>query len=237
MKTDTIEYRDGGTTCRGILVYDETKSGRRPGIVIAPDIRGVGLRPKGKPERLAQMGYAVLVADMYGDGTNMRDFEHGMQLIMGVRKDTAQWRNRIRAAVDALAAQPQCDKDKIAAIGYCFGGSTVIELALSGAPVKAVVSFHGGLDGLKLDDAKNVKSKVLVCTGAEDPMIQAPKVVALQEAFRAAKVPDWEVCTYSDTKHSFTDPETPNTPNTAYNKAADERSWASMVRLFNEVFG
>ncbi len=89
MKTETLEYRDGGTSCRGILIYDETKSGRRPGIVIAPDIRGVGARPKGKPERLAALGYVVLIADMYGDATNMRDFNHGMELMKAVRGTAA----------------------------------------------------------------------------------------------------------------------------------------------------
>lgn len=235
MKTETLEYRDGGVSCRGILVCDEAKSGRRPGIVIAPDIRGVGLRPKGKPERLAALGYAVLVADMYGDGINMRDFNHGLELIKGVRASAAVWRGRVRAAVDALAARPEADRGRMAAIGYCFGGSTVLELALSGADVRAVVSFHGGLDGLQLRDAGNVKARVLVCTGAEDPLVPAAQVVALEEALRQGKVADWQVVTYGGTKHSFTDPEAADTPNTAYNKLADERSWAAMAALFNDA--
>ncbi len=112
----------------------------------------------------------------------------------------------------------------------------MLELALSGADVRAIVSFHGGLEGLQLQDAAKIKARVLVCTGAEDPLVPAAQVVALQEALRQAKTADWQVVTYSDTKHSFTDPDTANTPNTAYNKAADERSWASMVSLFNEAF-
>lgn len=236
MKTETLEYRAGATPCRGILVYDETKTGRRPGIVVSPDIRGVGLRPRGKPERLAALGYAVLVADIFGNAANMRDFNHGMELINGVRRDVADWRSRIRAAVDALGARPEADRSRIGAIGYCFGGSTVLELALSGADVRAVVSFHGGLDGLQLQDAAKIKAKVLVCTGSEDPLVPVAQVVALQEALRQGKVADWQVVTYSNTKHSFTDPEMPDTPNTAYNKAADERSWASMIGLFNETF-
>ena len=236
MKTETLEYRDGGTSCRGILVYDETKSGRRPGLVIAPDIRGVGVRPKGKPERLAALGYAVLVADMYGNATNMRDFNHGMEIMKGVRSSAAAWRSRIGAAVDALAARPEADKGRMAAIGYCFGGSTVIELALGGADVRAVVSFHGGLEGLQLQDAAKIKARVLVCTGVEDPLVPASQVVALQEALRQGKVADWQIATYGNTKHSFTDPDAADTPNTAYNKDADERSWASMVALFKEAF-
>jgi dienelactone hydrolase len=236
MKTETLNYRDGETLCRGIYVYDETKSGRRPGIVVAPDIRGVGLRPRGRTERLAALGYGVLVADVYGNGTNMRDFAHGMELIMGVRKNNSGWRSRIRAAVDTLGAQPQIDKLRLGAIGYCFGGSTVIELALSGTLVNAVVSFHGGLDGLQLQDASNIKARVLVCTGAEDPLVPAAHVVALQEGLRKGGVLDWEVVTYSNTKHSFTDPDIPDAPNTAYNKIADERSFAAMAALFNEAF-
>jgi dienelactone hydrolase len=224
MKTETLEYKHGDVNCRGILIYDDTKTGRRPGIVVAPDIRGVLPRPKGRPEQLAAMGYVVLVADMYGGATTMRDFPHGMELIQGVRRDNAVWRGRIRAAVDTLAAQPTVDKGRIGAIGYCFGGSTVLELAFSGAEMRAVVSFHGGLDGLQLQDAKNAKAKILVCTGADDPLVPLSDVLALEEALRAAKVADWEVAVYGNTKHSFTDPET------------DERSWAAMTQLFNEAF-
>jgi dienelactone hydrolase len=236
MKTETIEYKDGDLSCRGIVVYDDTKSGRRPGIVIAHDIRGALPRPKGRPEQLAAMGYVVLVADCFGGGATMRDFPHGMELIKGVRSDNAVWRGRIRAAVDTLAAQPLVDKARIGAIGYCFGGSTVIELAFSGAEVLAVVSFHGGLDGLRLQDAKNAKAKILACTGADDPLVPLADVKALEEALREGKVADWQVAVYGNTKHSFTDPEAPDTPNTAYNKAADERSWAAMTALFQDVF-
>jgi dienelactone hydrolase len=236
MKTETLEYKDGGLSCRGALIYDDTKSGRRPGIVIAHDIRGSMPRPKGRPEQLAAMGYVVLLADCYGGGQTMRDFPHGMELIKSVRSDSAVWRGRIRAAVDTLAAHPLVDKGRIGAIGYCFGGSTVIELALSGADVCAVVSFHGGLDGLQLQDAKNVKAKVLSCTGADDPLVPLADVKAFEEAMREGKVADWQVVVYGGTKHSFTDPETPDTPNTGYNKAADQRSWAAMTALFEEVF-
>jgi dienelactone hydrolase len=237
MKTETLEYRDGGTVCQGVLIYDETKPGKRPGIVVAPDIRGVGLRPADRMQKLAGLGYAVLVADMYGNGTQMRDFPHGMELIKEVRSSNAGWRSRINAAVAALAAAPQADAGRIAAIGYCFGGSTVLELALSGTPLKAVVSLHGGLDGLQLQDAGNIKAKVLICTGSEDPLVPVANVTAVQEAFRAAKVADWEVVTFSNTKHSFTDPNVPDSPMTAYNNAADDRSWAAMTGLFQEVLG
>jgi dienelactone hydrolase len=236
MKTETIEYKDGALSCKGTLIYDDTKSGRRPGIVVAHDIRGSLPRPKGRPEQLASMGYAVFLADMYGGGTTMRDFPHGMELIKGVRSNNAVWRGRIRAALDTLAAQPQVDKARLGAIGYCFGGSTVLELAFSGAEVRAVVSFHGGLDGLQLQDAKNTKAKILSCTGADDPLIPLADVQAFEAGLREARVPDWEVVVYGNTKHSFTDPETPDTPNTGYNKAADTRSWAAMTALFQEAF-
>jgi dienelactone hydrolase len=236
MKTEKLAYQDGDLSCHGTLIYDDTKTGRRPGIVIAHDIRGSMPRPKGRPEQLAAMGYVVLVADCYGGGQTMRDFPHGMELIKSVRGDPKVWRGRIRAAVDALAAHPSVDKAKIGAIGYCFGGSTVIELAFSGADVKAVVSFHGGLDGLQLQDAKNSKAKILSCTGADDPLVPLADVEKFQEALREGKVADWQVVVYGATKHSFTDPETADTPNTGYNKASDERSWASMTALFKEVF-
>lgn len=235
MKTETVEYQHGGTTFKGILFYDETRTGKRPGIVQAPDIRGVGRGPRGRVERIVGLGYSVLVADMYGDAQQMRDFPHGFELIKQCR--SGDWRGRIRAAVDTLARRPEIDAGRIGAIGYCFGGSTVIELALSGADVKAVVSFHGGLDNLGVKDVDKVKSRILVCTGAEDPLVPAADVVAFQDALRKNKAIDWEVMTFANTKHSFTDPDLPDSDNTAYNQAADERSFAAMASLFREAFG
>jgi dienelactone hydrolase len=118
---------------------------------------------------LAALGYVTLVADLYGDGTRARDMAPAMELMNGLRSDAGRWRARARAALDALAGQDGVDRSRLAAIGYCFGGSTALELARSGAPLAAVVSFHGGLASPRPDDARNIKAKVLVCHGAADP--------------------------------------------------------------------
>lgn len=236
MKTETLEYLDGNTKCQGILVHGEGRT-NGAGVLFAPDIRGVGLRPQAHLDLLTAQGYLVLVVDMYGDGINMRDLEHGRQLGAAVRSSQDGWRNRIRAAFDALKAQPSLDATRIGAVGYCFGGGTVLQLALSGAEVAATVVMHGTLDGVGLEDVAQIKGRILFCTGAEDPMFPAEKAAAMQTALRAGGVQDWEMITFGRTKHSFTNVAAPNNEVLAYSKIADQRSQAAMLGLFKEAMG
>jgi dienelactone hydrolase len=153
-----------------------------------------------------------------------------------VRSDVGRWRARARAALDALSAQPGVDRARLAAIGYCFGGSTALELGRSGAPLAAIVSFHGGLEAPRPEDARNIRASVLVCHGAGDPLIPPEQVAAFEAQMRETTV-DWQLCTYGGAVHSFTNPEADKlgNPALAYNAAADRRSWAAMLALFQEA--
>ena len=145
-------------------------------------------------------------------------------------------RARVNAALDVLEKQPQVDTKRVAAIGYCFGGTTVLELARSGADIAGIVTFHGGLDA-PTRDAKNIKCKVLICHGADDPYVPATDVTALQDELRTAKV-DWQMIYYSGAVHSFTrvSAGNDNSKGAAYNEHADKRSWEAMKDFFAEIF-
>jgi dienelactone hydrolase len=173
---------------------------------------------------------------MYGEGLNMRDREHGKTLMDKVRSSEQGWRKRVRAAFDALASHPLVDRKRIGAVGYCFGGGCVLQLALSGAEVVAAVMMHGTLERVSLDDTKSIKAKLLFCTGVEDPLFPRSQVQALQDAFQRDGVKEWEMITFGATKHAFTNVEAPNNDTLAYNKVADERSQAAMLGLFKEAF-
>jgi dienelactone hydrolase len=238
MQMKPLDYRDGTVTCKGQLAYDETKAGRRPGIVLFPEAFGISLHVIECAKRLAALGYVALAADPYGDAAQARDLPHALELMNAVRADAGRWRARARAALDALSAQPNVDTGKLAAIGYCFGGSTALELARSGAVLGAVVSFHGGLDAFKPEDEANIRGRVLVCHGADDPLIPAAQVAAFEERMRKTKV-DWQLHAYGGTVHSFTNPDADKAgiPGLAYNETADRRSWNAMLGLFAEAFG
>jgi dienelactone hydrolase len=160
-----------------------------------------------------------------------------MALIGDLRSDPAKLRARAQAAVDTLAALPEVDADRLGAIGFCFGGTTVLELARGGSALRGVVSFHGGLESTAPAVAGAVKASVLVCTGADDPMIPAPQVTAFEDEMRKAGA-DWQVISYGNTVHSFTNPSADGSvmPAILYNERTDHRSWAAMSRFFEEVF-
>ena len=239
MKTETIEYKDGGVNMRGYLAYDPAISSKRPGILVMPEAFGLGAQAKRRVERLAELGYVALGGDPYGDGQELNDLQEAIKIAGALAADPAKFRNRARVALDKLASLPQVDPTRLAAIGYCMGGTFSLELARDGAPLKGVVSFHGGLQTQRPAVAGQVKAKVLVCTGADDPMVPAAMVNALQDEMTKAGA-DWQVISYGGTKHSFTNPEADKVgmPQAiAYNKMSDERSWAAMKSFFQEIFG
>jgi dienelactone hydrolase len=237
MANKTLEYRDGAVTLKGYLA-DDGGVGARPGVVLFPEAFGIGDHVIERARRLAALGYVALAADPYGEGMQAKDLPHAIELMTAVRSDVNRWRARAQAALDALCAQPGVDRTKVAAIGYCFGGSTALELGRSGAPLSAVVSFHGGLEAPRPGDAKNIRAKVLVCHGANDPLIPPEQVAAFETQMRETTV-DWQLCSYGGAVHSFTNPDANKlgNPALAYNAIADRRSWASMVALFQEAFG
>lgn len=237
MNSETIDYTNGKIQFKGQLFRDESLSGQRPGVVVFPEAFGLGDHALARAERLAQLGYVALAADPHGDGKVYSDLAGVGPVIQSLFADRADWRSRAQAALDTLVAQPQVDSAKTAAIGFCFGGTTCLELARSGAPLAAITTFHSGLLPELPEDAGRIRAKVLVCHGAEDPLVDKGAIDAVMAEFRRDKI-DWQFMFYGDTVHSFTNPEADklNNPGLAYNQSADTRSWALMRHLFDEVF-
>ncbi|HWB53248.1 MAG TPA: dienelactone hydrolase family protein [Tepidisphaeraceae bacterium] len=237
IKTQTIDYTDGSTKCKGVLVYDDAQHGNRPGVLIAPEWWGITNYPKTRAQQLAKLGYIAFVADIYGDGRSTEDPQNAGALATPFMKDRAMMRQRITAALDVLRKQSNVDQTKIAAIGYCFGGTCVLELARSGADIAGVVSFHGNLSNPNPADARNIKCKVLVQTGADDPMVDQKSVEAFKDEMRQTDA-DWYLISYAKAVHEFTNPnaDSHHIPGVAYNEKADKRSWQAMIDFFNEIF-
>jgi len=238
IKTETVEYKEGNTTLEGVLVYDDSIASKRPGILIAHQWKGLTEYERKRAEMLAQLGYVAFAADIYGKGIRPADPKGASEMAGKYKTDRGLLRRRVQAGLDQLRKSHGVDPQKIGAIGYCFGGTTVLELARSGANVAGVVSFHGALATPTPDDAKNIKGKVLACHGADDPFVPAAEVSGFEEEMRKAKV-DWELIAYGNSVHSFTDwnAGNDNSKGAAYNEKADKRSWEAMKEFFNELFG
>jgi dienelactone hydrolase len=238
MKTKTLEYTNGKTKFIGHLASDEVRGGRRPGIVVFPEAFGLGEHARQSAERLAQLGYVALAADINGEGALYEDMAQLGPVIQSFYTDRSEWRARARAALDALLAQPQVDGARVAAIGYCFGGTTALELARTGASLAAIATFHAGLMAELPEDSGRIRAKVLVCHGAEDPLVKKDAVDTVMAELRRDKA-DWQVVYYGNAMHSFTNPAANKlgVPGLGYDKKADERSWAAMRHLFDETFG
>ena len=236
LHTEAIEYKQGDTTCEGYLAYDDAVKGVRPGVLVVHDYLGCDSYAKMRADMLAKLGYVAFAADIYGKGVRPKGPTEAMAQATKYKGDRALLRARVNAALDVLKKQAQCDPKRVAAIGYCFGGTTVLELARSGADIAGIVTFHGGLD-TPTRDAKNIKCKVLLCHGADDPYVPAADVTALEDELRAAGV-DWQLIKYSGAVHSFTRAESgnDNSKGAAYNEKADKRSWEAMKQFFAEIF-
>jgi len=237
MKTETIEYKDGDVSCIGYLACDDKKQGKRPGILVWPEAFGLGDHAKKRAERLAELGYLALACDPYGNAQTAPDLPGAMKLAMPLFENADKLRKRARAALDKLTSLPQVDTGRLAAMGFCMGGSFSLELARDGAPLRGIVSFHGALQTQRPATAGGVKAKILVCTGADDPMIPIAQVNGFEEEMTKAGA-DWQVISFGGTMHSFTnvDADAAGIPGVKYNKAADERSWKAMKSFFEEIF-
>lgn len=237
MRVEDIDYRDGPVVCRGVVAYDDTVSGKRPGVLVFHEGLGLGDHIIERATRVAKLGYVALAADMFGDRRQARDLEDMRTLVGDLRDEPAKLRARARAALATLASRPQVDAGRLCAIGFCFGGSVVLELARDGADLKAVVSFHGVLATKAPALPGAVKAPVLVLTGANDPLAPPNHVAAFEDEMRAAGVRDWQVITYGNTQHAFTNPGADGSflAGTFYNAQSDRRSWAAMTRFLEEV--
>jgi dienelactone hydrolase len=237
MKTETVEYKDRDVRLLGYLAYDDKLSGKRPGVIVMPQACGPGIHSRTKAERLAALGYVAFAGDYYGNGRELDNLIDAVQLAHSLFDDISVLRRRGMAALDRLASFPQVDSSRLASIGFCMGGNFSLELAREGAPLRGVVSFHGGLHTERPAQKGQVKARILVCTGGDDQLVPLEQVNAFQAEMTAADV-DWQVITYGGVKHNFTDPDAVRLDNPAleYHKLADERSWDAMAGFFKEIF-
>ncbi len=237
IKLETVEYKDGNTTCEGAVAFDDANKTPRPGVLLVHDWMGAGDYAKSRAKQVAALGYVCFVADIYGKGVRPANAGEASAQAGKYKGDRPLLRERVNAALSELKKNPLVVKTKTCAMGYCFGGTTVLELARSGAEVAGVVSFHGGLDSLHPADGKNIKGKVLVLHGADDPFVKPADIAAFQEEMRGNRV-DWQMVYYGDAVHSFTRPDagTDKSKGAAYQEAADKRSWEAMKEFYAEVF-
>lgn len=244
MEQETIPYTFQDVKFYGHLAFDaeiET-SGRRPAILIAHAWRGQDHFVHEKAEELAKLGYVAMAADVYGEAKQVDTNEEASKLMMPLFFDRTLLQGRINAALQVLQKHPLVDTNKIGAIGFCFGGLTVIELLRSGADVKGVVSFHGllgdqlGETKAKRAAPKPIKGSLLMLHGHDDPMVSQEDIVGIENELTAAKV-DWQLNIYSQTTHAFTNPEA-NDPKSGmvYNPRTASRAWLAMTNFFNELF-
>ncbi len=237
LHTEYIGYRDGDAALEGYLAYDKSALGPGPGVLVAHEWWGLVDYAKKRAEQLAALGYIAFALDMYGKGITTDDPERAGKLAGKYKADRKLMRSRALAGLNALKGHAPVDPKRIAAIGYCFGGTAVLELARSGADIAGVVSFHGGLATPHPEDARSIKAKVLALHGADDPLAPAAEVAAFQEEMRRGGV-DWQMILYGGAVHSFTSPAAGNDPSSgvAYDEKADRRSWEAMKLFFDELF-
>jgi dienelactone hydrolase len=235
--TRAVTYRQDGTVMRGFLAYDDGLKGKRPGVLVVHEWWGLNDFARERTVKLAGLGYVALAADMYGGGATTRDREEAGKLAGALRGNPDLLRSRAQAALKFLAADPRVDPQRSAAIGFCFGGTTVLELAYSGADLGGVVSFHGGLPQPQPGDLKRLKAKILVLHGADDPHVPAADLTAFEQAMRQAGV-DWQMVFFGGAVHSFTNPAAGHNPasGAAYNARAARRAFRCMQEFFREIW-
>ncbi len=237
IRMQEVEYKDGDTTCKGYLAYDDVNTNLRPAVLVLPEWWGVDDYPKHRADQLAKMGYVAFVADIYGNGQVTDDASQAGTWATPFMKNRELLRKRAAAALDTLLDQKYVDKSRVAAIGYCFGGACALELARAGAPLVGVVSFHGNLSRLADEGPDAIKAKILICHGGDDPMVPAQQLAAFETEMKEASA-NYQINIYSGAVHAFTNPaaDSHHLNGVAYNEQADHRSWAAMKDFFEEVF-
>ena len=238
MHTEVLTYEADGLQMESHLYLDDSLSGPRPGVLVFPEAFGLGDHAKGRAERLASLGYVALACDLHGQGTLYDTLDTVMAIIAPLRDDPQRTRARAQGGLEALLGRQEVDPARIAAIGYCFGGTMALELARSGAAVAGVVGFHSGLATVRPEDAKAITGKVLVCIGADDPGVDAAQRAAFEDEMRQSGA-DWQMNLYGGVVHSFTNPAADRLGRPdfiRYDATADARSWSAMTAFFDEIF-
>jgi dienelactone hydrolase len=237
VKSQEVSYEYEGTKLKGYLYWDDAVKGKRPGVLVVHEFWGLDAYAKKRAEMLAELGYVAFAADMYGEGKLTEHPNEAGAMAGEVRKNIKMWQGRAQAGLKILKANEHCDGSKLAAIGYCFGGSTALQLAYSSPDVTAVVTFHAALPIPTEEQAKAIKAKILICHGAEDTFIPEDVCTKFRAALTNAGV-DYAMHYYGGAVHSFTVPEADKKglKGIKYDANADKRSWREMQSLFNEVF-
>jgi dienelactone hydrolase len=235
LQTRVVEYKQGDTVLEGVMTWNDAVKGRRPSVLVIHQWMGLTSYEKKRSEMLAQLGYNVFALDIYGKGIRPKTPQEAGAEAGKFKGDRNLLRARALAGLDALRADVNTDPKHIAVIGYCFGGTAAIELARAGADVAGVVTFHGGLDSPAPADGANIRAKMLICHGAEDPFVAPKDMAAFLTELRVNKV-DYQFVAYSGAVHSFTQWTADGSmPGAKYNAAADRRSWEQMKAFFAEV--
>ena len=233
--TEVIAYQQGTQKLEGYLAYDDSIRGKRPAILIFHDWMGLGPYQQGRAKLLAQMGYIAFAADIYGKDIKPKDVAEAAQLSSRYKLDRSLLRLRAQSAFNLMKADPRVDAQQIAAIGYCFGGTSALELARSGIDLADLVSFHGGLDSSDHQDTTPIKTKILILHGANDPMVPPKQVAEFTEEMKRRNV-DWHLIAYGGAVHAFTNPDAGSdvSKGAAYNPKADHASWKEMKSFFKK---
>jgi dienelactone hydrolase len=236
MVSKAVTYDHEGTVLEGYLAYDDAIEGKLPGILVVHEWWGLNDFVRSRVNKLAEFGYVAFALDMYGQGVFTKDPAKAKEL-SGHLRGKPIMRQRALAGLNILKINDRVDISRIAAIGYCFGGTTVLELAYSGEDIAGVLSFHGGLTAAKPEDYNRIRAKILICHGAEDTFISPGEISAFQEGMRQSNA-DWQMISFGGALHSFTNPaaDQAGIQGIAYDRKADERSWKYMQVFFKEIF-
>jgi len=235
--TRTVAYEQDGQKLQGYLAYDDAKAGPRPGVLVIHEWWGLNDYTKMRTRQLAEMGYVAFAADMYGDGKTTRDPKEAQAWSSAVSGQAGLLALRSKAGLDVMRREKMTDVEKMAAIGFCFGGTTVLELAYAGVPLKGVVTFHGGLVVPDAQQARKIRAPIVILHGAADTFVDPETLEGMRKALDAAKV-DWFMVSYARAVHAFTNPDADSfkIPGIGYNEKAAQRSWDEMARFFQVQF-
>lgn len=226
----TVAYEHEGQALEGYAVHDASISVRKPAVLVVHDWTGLREYPKARAQMLARLGYYAFAVDVYGVGRRFEDQQEASAEAGRYYRDPALLRARVRAGYDVVVQDPAVDPDRIAVIGYCFGGSAALEFARTGARLAGVASFHGALIAHEPAEVDPITAQLLILTGGSDPVVPDQAVIAFQNELRTRPELQWQVTTYSGAPHAFTLPGTPN-----YRPVADRRSWRELVGFLDEV--
>lgn len=237
VQSKTVPYTIGQSSYEGFLAWDDSIEGKRPGILVVHEWWGLNEYARSRAKQLAALGYVAFAVDMYGKGKVTTHPEKASEWAKMTTRHVDEWIGRAKEGLKILQANPNVDPTRLAAIGYCFGGATVMQLVYGGAPVKGVVSFHGSLPLPKKSQSIHNTAKVLIAHGAADPFLTSNHIEQFKAALDRAEI-DWQMTLYAGAQHSFTNPSANQygVSGVQYHKQADQRSWMHMRQFFDELF-